>query len=77
MKSTSSSFFPFFFPLLFILREKKCLTADKATVLAMRAITEEDGQRKKRNEEKKKYWIGRKEKKLRFAIKAQTDNNDV
>lgn len=66
MKSTSSSFFPFFFPLLFILREKKCLTGDKATVLAMRAITEEDGQRKKEKRGKEKILDREKGEKVTF-----------
>lgn len=54
MKSTSSSFFPFFFPLLFILREKKCLIADKATVLAMRAIEQKKTDRERKETRKRK-----------------------
>lgn len=71
MKSTSSSFSPFFFPLLFILREKKCLTADKATVLAMRAITEEDGQRKKERKTRKRKNIGSGERRKSYVSQSK------
>lgn len=71
MKSTSSSFFPFFFALLFILREKKCLIADKATVLAMRAITEEDGQRKKERKTRKRKNIGSGERRKSYVSQSK------
>lgn len=74
MKSTSSSFFPFFFPLLFILREKKCLTADKATVLAMRAIEQKKTDRERKKEKRGKEKILDREKGEKVTFRNQSVN---